>query len=459
MGATVAGTIFLFACGSASVPSVRDFGQTARWAGLLVLCGVALVLAARSSRSSLLVLSTPWAAAGLAFLALAASSAAWSVAPRLTLERSASFALLLATCAGFAAASLTHRRLGIAVLWGVLGGALLVTLAGVVVAITDYDLAVQDAWVDSPARFKGFGENPNTVPMLAAVALPIGVWALEWPSTRLRRGLVGTALLVLAAEVVASGSRGALVAGSLGCLMFVLVDSAPARRRLGAAATVVGAVVLALAISSNLPHAAPLVQARQDAPVGEPGSAVPPEPEVPPESDRSNAVAPEPDGPSTATRLEDELARPASGETPLRSWLGGSGRVDAWAGAVDQIARRPLLGYGFGTEERVFVDRFHSFQGGLPENSLLGLLLQLGAVGAASLVLLLVLLVAGVAAAIRSARGHRRLAVASAGVIGAGLVLAVVQSYVYSAGNIATMSVWLCASIGAAANVRPRDEI
>jgi hypothetical protein len=50
----------------------------------------------------------------------------------------------------------------------------------------------------------------------------------------------------------------------------------------------------------------------------------------------------------------------------------------------------------------------------------------------------------------RALRGpHRALAGAALGVLAAGLAVAVVQSYLYSVGNIATLPLWICAFVGA----------
>src|SRR5439155_1395691 len=67
---------------------------------------------------------------------------------------------------------------------------------------------------------------------------------------------------------------------------------------------------------------------------------------------------------------------------------GSSGRSQAWGGALHTAAQRPVAGYGFGTEEHAFVDRYYTFDSGRPENSYIGALLQLGVAG---LVLLLAL--------------------------------------------------------------------
>ena len=62
--------------------------------------------------------------------------------------------------------------------------------------------------------------------------------------------------------------------------------------------------------------------------------------------------------------LDDDIGRPLPGggqPTVRRSFLGSSGRIEAWKGALRQAEQRPLLGYGFGTESRVFVDRYYTF--------------------------------------------------------------------------------------------------
>jgi O-antigen ligase len=134
-----------------------------------------------------------------------------------------------------------------------------------------------------------------------------------------------------------------------------------------------------------------------------------------------------------------------------RELLGSSGRQFVWRAALSTAAQRPGAGYGFGTEDRAFVDRYANFAGGVPENSYIGIFLQLGVAGLVSFALLLATIVAsGFGALPRSGA-----AAACAGVVTAGLVAAVVQSYIYSVGNVATVTFWvaafLLAAIGAAA--------
>jgi O-antigen ligase len=104
------------------------------------------------------------------------------------------------------------------------------------------------------------------------------------------------------------------------------------------------------------------------------------------------------------------------------------------------VADRPLVGYGFGTEDRTFVDRYVFFNSNVPENSYIGVLLQLGLVG---LVLLFALSVALVGNALRL--GSRGIVAAATASFAAALVLALFQSYLYAAGNAATITAWICA--------------
>jgi O-antigen ligase len=132
-----------------------------------------------------------------------------------------------------------------------------------------------------------------------------------------------------------------------------------------------------------------------------------------------------------------------------RSFLSSSGRVEAWKGALRQAEQRPLLGYGFGTESRVFVDRYYTFVAGLPENSYVGLALQLGTLGVLALLGLVAILVLPARRALLGPR--RTLVAACTGAVLAGLVLAGVQSYVYAVGNIAAATFWICAFLVPAA--------
>lgn len=441
--AAVAGAVFLFAGGSSSVEPLRDLARTGRWVGLFVVAGLGVWLAGRALRDGRRF-PNPWLALlGGAFAALALVSATWSDDPRLTFARASSFAILLLACAALASASVGRPSLHLNLLIGILAAALLVVLAGAVVAAVDLDLAMQGADESTPPRFRGLGENPNTVPMLAAAALPIPVWLLATGSSAPRRVGAGLAVLVLISEIVASDSRGALLAGFVGSLIAAAFVAPSPRGRLVHVAGV-GAVFVVVVGAGTIPQPLrpeqPTVASPPTAPV-----ETTPRPSTEP-------AAPSPPSPESYNpgRLEDEVARPDAPHPPKRGFLGTSGRIEAWVGALEQGAERPLLGHGFGAEERVFIDRFYFFQGQRPENSLLGTFLQLGAVGALALLAFAVALAAALIRGARSGLPGSELVLPSAGVFAAGLALAVAQSYIYSVGNIATLVVWLAAALGVA---------
>ena len=413
-------TVVAFAAGSSSVGAVKDAGLDARWLVLAALAAAAVRWAQELRRLPTAVLV---AAAG--FVALALVSSLWSVAPRLSAGRGISLALLFSAAALIAAGVSSSPANGERVLAGLLGGAVLVALFGVVVLAASYSTAVAAASIEAPPRFRGFGENPNTVPLLLALAFPLALqWAMTAPG-RLLRLAAAAAVVLFWATLVASGSRGALLAAATGVAL-TLALSLRGRRLLAAGGAVALAVVVA-AVLQSLPD---------EASSGSPAT--------PPAAATAQPAAGYVDF-ERSYPLGGEIGRSLSGgrEAPVkRSFLGSSGRVAAWQGAAGRIAERPLLGFGFGTESKAFVDRYHGFAGGVPENSYIGAALQLGVVGlAALLALLAVLALTG-----RSALGKcRQTTAACAGVVAAGLAIGVVQSYFYSVGNIGTATLWVAA--------------
>src|SRR5207247_4994647 len=164
--------------------------------------------------------------------------------------------------------------------------------------------------------------------------------------------------------------------------------------------------------------------------------------------------------PGPPPRLQDDIGLPpfGVGETRKkpRTLFGTSGRAQAWQGALDIGAERPLLGFGFGTEDHVFVDQYADFNSNTIENSYLGLFVELGAVGVAIFLLLLALLVRRALRALPRLRDtERRAAAACAGAVVAGLVLACFQSYIYAPGNNATAALWICTFLLVAATALP----
>lgn len=416
----VAATVFAFACGSSSIASVTRAGHAARWALLALLL---LAAAARAVRRRVVVPAVVPAAAATALVGLALVSAAWSVSPRLSVERAVSLGVLFATALLLAAAEHHPTRL----LAGLVGGAAVVGIAGVVMLAVDHSAAVQAASIESPARYRGLGQDANTASLLFALALPLAVsLAVAAESVRFRVGSALAAALFVG-SIVASGSRGALFAGGAGSLVVAVAASPTLRRALVPAAVVVASVIAALFIQ-NVPKA--LAHASGPPVTSAAGR-------IQPRHGYLNAEATYP--------LDADVGGPlpGGGQPPVtRGFFGGSGRLAAWEGTAHQILQRPSLGFGFGTEGDVFVDRYYYFVGGSPEDSYLGISLQLGLIGLAVLAALVLTLVAFVPWALLR---DRKVTAACAGTLVAGLVMAVVQSYVYSVGNIGTATLWIAA--------------
>lgn len=429
--------VFLTACGSSSVAGISDVGRPGRWLALVALAGSASLLAfrVRHGAPSRDLLSVAAPVAALAALALV--STGYSIEPRLTLERAVTlvFALGAALALGYAAEDLPElpRR----ALAGLAAGAVAVAAAGVLVYAADRHAAVQAARPGVPARWRGLGENPNTISMLAALGLALALWLALTRAPRRGLWAAGAAGLVL--TILASGSRGALAAGAAGALAVVGTVRVP--RRLQA----VGAVaVVACALGG-----AAVVDA-----ITTPGGSPPTQSTAQTATAPSTSTAPSTPGQTTPSQTSTSptvtAPKPRPAPPPTRSFttVGSSGRTAAWRRAFHLGNGRPVLGYGFGTEERVFIPRFALFNGTRPENSFLGLYLQLGAAG---VLLFALVLLAAVRAFVPAIRRGVQVPAAASGVLAAGCVLLLVQSYVYSVGNVGAVTFWVTIAAGVAA--------
>ena len=401
-----------------------------RWAALLALVAVAVVYALRRRGRP----PAPAAYALAAALAvLAGASALWSAAPRLTVGRAGAFALVLLAAAALAYGA-TRREAVEAILQGVLLGAAAIAVAGLLVLAFRYDRAVQAATTVSPARYQGLGGGPNMAPMALAIATPLALHFASAARATVLRVAAAAAGVLLLGSIAFSGSRGALAAAFAGLGVYALV-AANGRRRLVLVGVAAALAAGTLAVS-QLPSTA---------------ATNPPEPTG--QDPNPARVTPAPgyiDANLQGLRLQDDIGHPGvRGETPRdeRTLIGSSGRTEAWRGALGLVADRPIAGYGFGTEDRTFVDRYVFFNSNVPENSYIGILLQLGIVG-------LVLLVLLVSALLRPAlRARDEVAAAATAAFAAAAVLGLFQSYLYAAGNVATAPAWVAgfAALAAAA--------
>ena len=304
----------------------------------------------------------------------------------------------------------------------VLVAAVVVALLGLLHLWADPDSATVPATIGTPVRYNGLGGNPNTMSMLLALAIPLAVWAYLESGTR-GRVAAALAFVLLDGSIVASGSRGAILGAFVGTLALGLALGT--RRQVAAVAGFAVLVLVANAALTQVPQ-----PAERD-------------PILNPEFG-----APEPIGPEDAQfilPLESEIDFPGlDAKAKPRRLFETSGRLTAAAGALEQAAERPIVGYGFGTEERAFVDRYYNFTAARVENAYVAMVLQLGIVGAALLLALLTWTAVRGVRLVRRLDGYpRRVATAALGVFAAGLVLGTTQSFMTSVGSPATAPFWL----------------
>jgi hypothetical protein len=428
-----------------SVLSLVDTGRVLRVValGALVVLAVAYALSAGSARR----LPRGAIVAGAAFLLLAALSSAWSATPRVTLVQAVALGLVLVAAAALAVAASSSDAALETGADGLVAAVGLVALGGLLLLAIDDGRAIDPATTTSPARYQGLGGGPNTATMVLAVGLPLAIDTVLRRRSRLARAVALVVSATIVGSIVGSGSRGALAGAFVGVLVYAVLRPRTGRGRvLAAGATAAGLVVAVLLVA--LPSPLP------------PGSSNQGRGYVPPDPAPAQITPRPPYGDANVLlRLQDDIGHPGLGRPDpnegSRRLLGSSGRTDAWAGALRQGAERPALGHGFGTESRVFQDRYLFFNSAVPENSYVGLFLQLGVLGLLAFGVLAAMLV-GAGRGVRVLDGPRRgLAAACAGAFAGGLALALFQSYVYAAGNNAALALWLSGFLaaGAAASV------
>jgi O-antigen ligase len=429
---TLAATVFMFACGSSSVDAIFYPSQNLRWVGLAVLFLLALWWAPLDRLDRAPALGA--LGAGALLVGLAALSAAWSVEPRLTLGRAGSLGLLLATAALLGLTAAERRGAARRLALGLLGGAVAVAIASLVVLAYDPGNAVQDATSATRAKLRGLTENPNELSMLMALGLPFALAPLLSAGLdRRRRIALACAALLLFGELVAADSRGAYVAAAVGLAAVVALAPGRVQTRLATGAGIAAVFLAGIALGQLGETARELTAPAATTSVdGGLAAAYP---------DLACVGLP-----------PDDVGQPPCGQTDIgvdRSSVASSGRTDAWRGALGQALQRPLLGYGFGTEDEVFIERYTFFQGDYVENSYLGMLLQLGAAGLAALVAVLVAAGLAVRQIVALEQEARAPAAACASVALTGAVLGLYQSFLYSAGNIGAGTVWVSLAVAA----------
>jgi hypothetical protein len=400
-------TILAVAAGSSSVSRAGEIGRPARWYLLGALAILAVFYAARTAARARPI--PPATVVAASFLILAGGSVLWSATPRLTVHRGASLALLLLAAGLLAYGCAGDRTRAERLLLGVLGGAVAVGIAGVLTGLVD-----RGAAGSLHTRYRGFGEQATTDAMLFALALPIALFAALRARTRAALAAAAACFVLLDGLLIVSGARGPEVGAVLGLALGAL--GTPRSRRLAVAGVIAATIAVALAVGFVQTHEKTVATAAPSRPASAPSYPSP-------------------------GFLNQELGT-RSNATAIRSLFRTSGRTGAWRGAVKTADRRPALGWGFGTEDRVFENRYYGYQGNLVGSSWVGLYLQLGAIGVAVLVALWVALGAAATRVARRLRGDP-VALTCAAIALAGLPITFVESWIYAAGNIACLAFWL----------------
>jgi len=420
----IAVLLLLLGLGSSRVPSLRAVGSGGKFVALGALAmwlPAALLL---DRRRALRTLSELRGAAVflLLFVLFAAASITWSDAP----AESRRFAVGLTLM--FSAMIITPwrvayglRRPGLLVRAALAGVAAVVVGQMLALAVDRHGSLVTEAGV---TRFRGFLESPNTIAAYVFV-LPLAAWWL------LRAGvwgrLVGVALmLVFLAEIAYSATRLALI-----LIVVVLALYALSARFGGPYAVAAAALMIAAAVAVTVVAVEGYGEGRG--------------------------------GPS--------FLRPSTIPTL-------SGRTEAWQGAGKLIARRPLTGYGIGTEQtelsryRSVADRtgatcenlalqpnpcdsprarrarLADFSGDYFHNSFLGLGVQVGAVVASLWGVFFA--VAVTRAGLVVPRSRNSLAAAVFASLPGGLVWAFYSTFLWNPGNVVTCLFWLLLALGMA---------
>ena len=439
-----------------------------RWVPLFVLGAAALAIAVWNR--SLPRLPNRVDAVILVFIGLALLSALYSIDPEISVLRGLSVLLMYG-----------------AVFWGVwvcadeFGAAavmrIMVAAAGIVIGL-HVVVALFDLSGSFPysGRFRGWALNPGTTAGEVALLLPLALWhALGRPRWQ-HWMLVGTMILVL----ILSQTRSELFAALVGSLYFLL--RVRSHRKLFVIFSGVAVLVVSLAWVEIGPRLLPqgtdiltdlfpekvassmvtTVEAGDTEGTGASIAGAGVGTGDVEGTGASGVGAGVGTGDTESARASDvgdiETALDQWSETKVRWYdrenprndtaITLSNRIGKWTLGAQYFLERPLMGFGFGTEDQLF-DLYgmrpveYVYTGTYFHNSYLGLALQLGLMGAVLFYLPLGLLVS------REIRFANRpppdlMRTALMAVVLTGMVSGLFSSDLYSMGNPKTVSFWIC---------------
>jgi len=242
-------------------------------------------------------------------------------------------------------------------------------------------------------RFRGFFENPNTLGLFGCIGLPIMFAAFAEGKDKpvIKRMFDGIFLVMAIGCMLLSSSRTGLIAALCGTFVYLMISVGLKKKYVILAA--VAAIFVYAANIKILPMLEPLMR--------------------------------------------------------IDSISDLSGRTLAWQLAFDLIRERPFLGYGYGTEELVFLFSGADLTyvpGRAVHNSFIGIALMTGYLGFVIFAALLGMVgfycsrLSSVSAKLGD---FRPIAALSIGVVVAGLIAALAESWIVAIGGVASMLFWL----------------
>jgi hypothetical protein len=385
-----------------SVGNVLYWGSAAGIAGSLL----ALALSSREARRAL--------SAVVAITLVLAATSAWSLSRHATLREAMTFGSVLVVAAFVGANLRRGSREGEVLVRSLAPIVPVVLLATLLVIIGEHSAAVAQG-----GGVSGLVNGPDALGIILALALPFLM-----VDRLLARSVVRVGVLVVVAFVVTlSGSRTGFVATAIVVGVVELGQRRWLRLGLGLAAVVAGAG-LAVIWTPSIP-----TLGRPIAPVTTQAPSL--APSVPPQAKQLLGGS-----------------RPA-GQSRFSSYVGA--RDEAWREAVRLIAKRPVVGNGFGTGSllfdhygsqshfRYFVGKFAS--GVNPHNAYLQELLELGVFGGAMFLLSILLSLGVVLTRLRTGFGSEAEAALAALVVAA--AFASMFESVLAGFGVMTMLTWI----------------
>ena len=392
-----------------------------RWVPLFFLGLAALLIAVRNR-----ALPRPLNKADavmLGFVALALLSSLHSIDPEITLLRGLSVLLMYG-----------------AVFWGVWVYAdefgadevvrIIVATAAIVFGLhIAFGLLDPGGSMPYHGRFRGWAHNPGTPGGQVALLLPLALWLALKRSRWQHWLLVGAMLLIL----ILSQTRSEFAAAGVGSF-YLLWRALPRRRWL-----VLASVLIVLVIGFAWVEVGPRLFPSGDHVISALNSKV---------ASERGTVESMGVGRSEVAGVASEQSWLTKPNIRTEDAINLSRRTEKWIKGVQYLVEKPLLGFGFGTEDQLFA--FHGIDiqdymhtGAYIHQSYLGLALQLGLLGAALFFIPLGLLVVREIGRISSSR-HDVLRSALLAVVIAALTSAFMTSWLYSMGNEAALPFWIC---------------